>query len=528
MGMNFRQAARLVKGRSRLLAPLLAGMVLGFGGIGVASAQQAEAPQAASESSPSSRTSLDYYKGHSLGGHNDYLFRYEEDYSYLSDPKRSTDVFDPLKYLPLSQDGTSWISLNAGLRLMYDHNLTNVAGAPFGSLNDLYERATVGADLHLGEHFRAYFDAIDGQYHGTGPMPGVTTTDLGVYNAFVEFMGTAGEAKYGVRIGRQQVWIGNALMFGINELTNIPQTQNGARAYADWGSGRIDVFDFMPTTYGLTALSGNINTGVHMSGIYTSFDLPAFSLFGAPAQTTLDPFLFRFTSAAGTYYDASLALPSMGRPEYLTGSDERNTLGLRYSGKIGGVDFDYTGAVQTGNFAGHPVEAWMFATDTGYTFNTLPLTPRFGMQVDGASGGDSSQRGGSLHTYQPMYFDAPYYSEALAVSPTNLIDVSPHFTIKPAPRLSIDAYWAFYWRQTLGDAIYSGLYGGALSINPYAGTEKVGGKYIGQQPTLAFRWRATKHLFVDLTLAYFKPGEALRSVGGKSTPWVLFFTSLSF
>jgi Alginate export len=203
-------------------------------------------------------------------------------------------------------------------------------------------------------------------------------------------------------------------------------------------------------------------------------------------------------------------------------------LGLRYSGKVGAVDFDYTAAVQGGSFDGRSVEAWMFATDTGYTFKGLPYLPRIGLQIDGASGGDSSSNGGSLHTYQPMYFDAPYYSEALALSPTNLIDVAPHFRFEPAPRLTVEAYWAFYWRQNQNDAIYGGLYGGALAVNPYAGSEKIAGKFDGSQPTIAVRWRATKHLFVDLTLADFRPGPALRSMGAKNTPWVLLFTSLSF
>lgn len=262
--------------------------------LGWCSAANAQVVQSGSTGELPITPPVDYYKGYSMGGHNDYLFRWEENYGYLVNPALSNDLFDPLKYLPLTRDGHSWLTLNAGLRLMYDHNLTNILKTPFGATNDAYSRATVGADIHIGDHFRAYVDVIDGQYHGTSPVPGVTTTDMGIYNAFVEFMGKAGQTEYGIRAGRQQVWIGNSLLFGTNELTNVPTTQNGVRGYADWGKGRIDLFDFMPTDYGQSALSGNINTGVHMAGFYGSFDLPDFSLFGLPAKTTLDPFLFPF------------------------------------------------------------------------------------------------------------------------------------------------------------------------------------------------------------------------------------------
>src|SRR5437764_670455 len=41
------------------------------------------------------------YKGKAPGRGNSYVERYEEDYSYLRDPRLSTDFFDPLKFIPL-------------------------------------------------------------------------------------------------------------------------------------------------------------------------------------------------------------------------------------------------------------------------------------------------------------------------------------------------------------------------------------------------------------------------------------------
>jgi hypothetical protein len=40
-----------------------------------------------------------FTKGKGPGRGNSYVARFEEDYSYLRDPGRSTDFFDPLKFL---------------------------------------------------------------------------------------------------------------------------------------------------------------------------------------------------------------------------------------------------------------------------------------------------------------------------------------------------------------------------------------------------------------------------------------------
>jgi hypothetical protein len=47
--------------------------------------------------------------------------RYEEDYSYLRVLNKSTDIFDPLKLIPLDHDGDTYLTLNGELRFGYDN-----------------------------------------------------------------------------------------------------------------------------------------------------------------------------------------------------------------------------------------------------------------------------------------------------------------------------------------------------------------------------------------------------------------------
>src|SRR5437763_1923094 len=127
-----------------------------------------------------------FTKGKGPGRGNSFLLRYEEDYLYLRDPARSTDLFDPLKFIPLTPDGEFYLTLNGETRFRYDntdHRNFAVAGAatppriPGGlptltpstgvSTNQLYkQRYELGGDLHLGPNVRLYAELYHGQQTG--------------------------------------------------------------------------------------------------------------------------------------------------------------------------------------------------------------------------------------------------------------------------------------------------------------------------------------------------------------------------
>src|SRR5436309_15084384 len=50
--------------------------------------------------------------------------RYDEDYSYLKDPSKRSDLWDPIKYIPFNYAGNWYLSLGGEGRLRYElyHN----------------------------------------------------------------------------------------------------------------------------------------------------------------------------------------------------------------------------------------------------------------------------------------------------------------------------------------------------------------------------------------------------------------------
>jgi hypothetical protein len=66
-----------------------------------------------------------YYKNKGPGGNNSYAFRYEEDFSFLRDPSKSTDFFDPMKFIAFDDAKQFYVTFSALERLRYDNIQNN-------------------------------------------------------------------------------------------------------------------------------------------------------------------------------------------------------------------------------------------------------------------------------------------------------------------------------------------------------------------------------------------------------------------
>jgi hypothetical protein len=85
-----------------------------------------------------------------------YYSRWAEDWSFLRDPSKSTNLFDPLKFIPLNADKSAYLTLSGTARIGVV-TLDNVGLAPKGRPLDAgVFRGYVGADLHLAPWLRFY------------------------------------------------------------------------------------------------------------------------------------------------------------------------------------------------------------------------------------------------------------------------------------------------------------------------------------------------------------------------------------
>ena len=109
--------------RSRYCRTLAIGFafLIGTGGRAALAQESPELPsKARTEGESTTEDQIRFYKGKGPGRGNSYVERYEEDYSYLRDPARSSDFFDPLKFIPLGAEGEVYLTLNGEARFRYD------------------------------------------------------------------------------------------------------------------------------------------------------------------------------------------------------------------------------------------------------------------------------------------------------------------------------------------------------------------------------------------------------------------------
>jgi len=492
-----------------------------------------------------------FYKGKGPGRDNSYVARFEEDYAYLRNPANTAGPFDPFKFIPLDPRGDAYLILNGEVRFRFDDTswrnfgvataavpARQVGGLPTltpqARARDnllLKQRYALGADLHLGDNIRLYADLYHGQQtgHNVGPaIPGNQRNALDFVNGFGEVYGVLDGAKTGIRAGRQEVFLGNNLQIRANVSTNLPSPVfEGFRAYRDWGFARLDAFAFNLVKFQDGIFNALDVPNVNLWGVYGSYDLPN---GGAADRTSLDLFYLGWRSnpfaggAGGGIYD-DRALWTGGRIVAATGAgfvasqDHRNTFGARAYGSIEpALDYDWQGAYQTGSYAGRQVNAFAVNTDTGYTFHAVPWKPRLGAHIDGASGGAGR---GKINTYQPMYPNTQYYAPNNEFAPTNFYDLAPRFELTPSPTVKLEYYFAFLWRYSTADAVYTGApWPGAQGQNNYAVTALLPGRAIGRQSDLRLSWALNPHLLTLFEFGLFWPGSALRTAGAHTTTFL--------
>src|ERR1700756_2357206 len=115
--------------------------------------------------------------------------RFDEDYSSLTNQDNRTDLFDPIKYIPLRKDDPLWyLSFGGELRERVEGNYDPNFG--IGGLSaDSYvlQRITLLADVHLGERIRLFVEGISGIVEGeTHTPPPVQQDPYDLQFAFLE------------------------------------------------------------------------------------------------------------------------------------------------------------------------------------------------------------------------------------------------------------------------------------------------------------------------------------------------------
>jgi len=428
-------------------------------------------------------------------------FPAEKNWSFLADPSKRTDFFDPVKYIPSGENPQLYLSLGFEYRIEYEYYDSWMFGAgPQDHSGYVMNRVMPHFDFHAGSDFRLFsefkFDSIAGR--NGGPRPGVDQALGDVHQAFIE-IGPHASSPHGMslRAGRQEVVFGTGRLFDNNEGPNVKLSFDGFRAIAEGAHVRLDLFAMRPVEDDDQGyFDDEPNHAQSVWGSYLAVPAPIVS--GGQA----DFYYIGLDTKSVTYNRG-------------TAHELRHTIGTRVFRPIGqGLDYNWEPNYQWGSFGSGSIRAWSVSTETGFTFDRIRFHPRPLLRADVYSG-DGNPANHPLGTYNSLYPRGAYFTPKAVpfLGPQNLIDLHPVLQFQLKTNVTGAFAWDWYWRESTHDGIYA--FGSEALIDP-AGTRHA--RYLGNQGDLEIRWAPDRHIIIAFNLAGFDPKTFFNTVTYNATP----------
>lgn len=419
-------------------------------------------------------------------------FRFDEDWSAMRDPAMRSNFLDPLKWIPLREDGSWYVTLGGELRVRYEYSRDPVFGLASPQRNDYFlNRAFLFADVHFGPNFRTFVEFVSGYAPGwTGSPPPTQKDTFDIQQGFGELGFPVSEGNLSVRIGRQEMSFGSSRLVSVRDSPNVRRSFDGARiTWIESKDLRVDAFAAQPVAPQNWSFDDRRDQTQDFWGMYATANMPAVP--GLKAD-----FYYMGLNRENARFARGVAF------------ERRQTLGTRLFGNHANFDWNVEGAFQFGSFGNASIRAWALSSDSGYTFSDQAWKPRLGLKADAFSG-DSNLHDGSLGTFNSLFPKLPYFSEANLVAPSNLMDLQPNLSLAAAPGVEVIVGWNPLWKQSKADAFY------APPLNPVARTSATQSRYVGQQWIASVEWSATPQLTLAATYVHFEPGSVTRQAGGR-------------
>ena len=413
------------------------------------------------------------------------VLRQNEDWSVMPALDESdTDFFDPIKHIPLSDDGEIWVSFGGQARL----RLESWNNFGFTDRNDdefLLTRLRVHSDLHVGPNIRVFAEGKSA-FSTDRDLPGMQRTldndELDLQQLFADLSLPLNEdTTISVRGGRQM------FVFGRQRLVSPLDWSNSMRT---WDGVRMDVT--MPNW--------------EIAGFWTQFVPVQKYDFNTSDQD--EQFWGIYATGHCPDYSANIDLYYLGRDRDMLG-ETRHTIGGRLFGQCAAValDYDIEGAAQVGERGGQDIEAWMLAVELARKMTELPGEPRMWIGFDVASGDDDPATG-KVKTFDQLYpLGHAYLGFIDVVGRQNIIDLHTGLQINPLEKLTAKLSGHVFWREDEDDALYNA--GGGV-VRAGTLSDKT---FVGSEIDLLLIYKLDRHVTISGGYSHFFAGDFIDNSG---------------
>ncbi|HUN64886.1 MAG TPA: alginate export family protein [Bacteroidota bacterium] len=418
-------------------------------------------------------------------------YRWQEDWSILSDTTLRTDPFDLIKYIRIGPNPQSYLSLGATIRERFE-SVSYRLGL-FQPDDYLIDRTQLHADLHLGTYLRIFTQVVDARAFGKTLVGPIDQDRLDLEQAFASFTLPVGTDKFTITAGRQEPKLDLQRFADIRDGPNVRQPFNSVAAdYTSKNWQAVGFYSQPVFTVDEKLFDDFSNNHFTISGVrfeHYNVGPGTLSLFAAQLRNDNAFYLIE------------------------AGSERRNVLDMRYTGRSAGWDWDVEGMDQWGDIETKNINAWGVGGLIGYSWTTHPWSPRLGLQIDAASGTDNPN-GNTLGTFNPL-FPSGFY-ELLAGYPgyANFVHLKLSVRMLPLKTLSVLLTTGSMWRETTADAVY------LLPVIPILGTAGTGNAYSGSYYQVRFDWTISPHLASAIDAEYFAHSQSLHQAGASNGRFV--------
>jgi hypothetical protein len=418
------------------------------------------------------------------------LYRWEENYLWLSRKTEPLTDYERLKYIYLGGEPENYLSIGGEARYRFDGYDPYLFGIPangkaFGSNQ---ERMFLHGDLHLTEYFRAFVQVDAAAEEGRPLQRAYDQSSPDLRQAFADFILPVDKSTTTVRIGRQELWLGPTRWMAVRDPTNIRRSFDGALFEYRDDTYILRTFAARPVAIYPGLFDDTTSAVEFFRGAYLRARQPS----GFPA--TIDIYLLGREQDSVTYARGS-------------GREDRWTAGGRVAGKLATLDYVFEGANQFGNFAQAEISAWGFYGQVSRGFEGFGITPRLGIRTHYASG-DSNLKDQTFRTFAAPYPAASEVTEMSLLSLSNTTNLQPYVQVYVPNGPMLDASWNWVSRASLADSVY----GPPGTIFTAPGSKAANVAQIGQ---LAFTWDLPPFLQLHGVYSHTFAGDYLRAAKGR-------------
>lgn len=428
--------------------------------------------------------------------------RSAEDYGDLDGvPMARREGLGRVKAVPLGAGGPI-LSVGGDYRLRidgFDDPGYAIAGVP--GFAAYQHRVYLHGDLRFAETARVFGELSYLRERGRepGPRP-FDETDPDVQQLFVDLPEPGGPTGVAVRLGRQELPLGSTRLFALRDGPNARRTFDAAKL--DLALGVMDLTTFYAQLVSIHEGGFDDRSGSEEQA------WGAYATFAVSEAVSLDGYYL------GRRRDGRLWSQGVA-------DERRHTVGVRVWGASGGLDYDVEGAYQFGSFGEGDISAWGIGTLVGYTLAEAPLAPRLGLRANLASG----DRGGDdpdLETFDALYPNLSYFTDAAIYAPANAVDLRPFVELDLSETVTATLGADAIWRLRGTDAIYAAGY---VPLVP-AGTRGSGPVTVLLDASAS--WSPTPFVTIEAAYVHGTAGELVRGAGGGDFDYGFLEASMRF